>query len=254
MFGLLIGHAGSINVGGRPEGRRMDHCRGGGREGEGPVPASAGQQRHIGMRGDDLHDDIEIGLAIAAFQRLQLCADMGAVERPGRVELGLQPGARGRHAERLATVGDVFPVQVNVRVTGQRAVGAVEHVIQRIQARSEVPVFVGHEDTVDLGVEAGDVVDRASFQGQGQAMHGSADGVERGARIDAEKAGHAGRGSVDSAWTLSVAFLAQELDSQKTPPRTCVRRLNARRALTLRGHDFTAHCSRGADTHPMSCE
>lgn len=34
VFGLLFGHAGSINVGGGPEGHQNDHCRGGGGEGE----------------------------------------------------------------------------------------------------------------------------------------------------------------------------------------------------------------------------
>lgn len=124
-----------------------------------------------GMGGEYLHDDVEIGLADAAFQRVQLGGDSCGIEHAGARLFFLQPGTGGRHPERGAAVCDVRPVHRGGCVPGQCAIAAVEQVIQRIQAGAEFPVLVGHEHAIDLGIEAGDVVDGASVQHQGGAGH-----------------------------------------------------------------------------------
>lgn len=98
MFGLLFGHAGSINVGGGPEGHQNDHCRGGGGEGEARAGCPCAEHRghpeqrrcrsvrgqpHVGMRGEDVHHDVEVGLADAARQCVELGIEDLQVEGAG---------------------------------------------------------------------------------------------------------------------------------------------------------------------------
>lgn len=60
-------------------------------------------------------------------------------------------------------MGDIAPDQRGLRLAGQRAIAAMQQIVQSIQARSELPVLAGHEHAVDLRVQAGDVIDGAAF-------------------------------------------------------------------------------------------
>ncbi len=113
-----------------------------------------------------LHDDLEVGLALAPLQRLQLAGNGLRIEAPWCVELGLQPAAGGIRAQGRSAVRDVAPDDPGLAMPGQRAIATMQQIVQRIQARSKLPVLAGHEYAVDLRIQAGDIVYGGAFDVQ----------------------------------------------------------------------------------------
>lgn len=133
----------------------------------GTATGSGRDQGDLPVPAEDLHDDLEVGRTFAPLQRVQLAGNGLRIEAARCVQLGLQPLAGGLHAQSRAAVGDIAPDQCGLRMAGQRAIAAMQQVIQRIQARPELPVLAGHEHAVDLRVQASNVIDGGSFDLQG---------------------------------------------------------------------------------------
>ena len=124
---------------------------------------SGRDQGDLPVAGEDLHHDLEVGLALAPLQGVQLAGNGLRVEAGGRLQFGLQPATGGIGAQGAAAVRDATPDHRGLGVAVQHAICAMQQVIQCVQARSELPLLAGHEHAVDLRVQAGDVMDGAAF-------------------------------------------------------------------------------------------
>ena len=105
------------------------------------------------MIGDDVEDDIEIGLSDATFEVVQLPANRVGIE-----DLGLAPLLAEQSMPRLDTEGtparlDVAPHDLDRSIARHRAILAVEHDVECIEALTDRPCLVVHEDPVDLVIE-----------------------------------------------------------------------------------------------------
>ncbi len=112
---------------------------------------------------EDLHYDLEVGLAQASLQGVQLERNGPRIEGARGFQLGLEPLTCGSSSQCGAAVLDITPDHRGPVVAGQHPIAAMQQVIQGVQAWPELPVLAGHEHAVDLRVQAGDVIDGGAF-------------------------------------------------------------------------------------------
>lgn len=127
-------------------------------------------QRDVGVIGNDLLDDVEEGRPFPPFQRIQIGADALNIEAFGLVELRLIPAARGIAAQILPVALHLPPDQHHRGITLQRSVTAIKHIIQRIEAVAQLPIFTGHEDPVYFYIEGCNVTDMRPFDDDAGAV------------------------------------------------------------------------------------
>lgn len=123
-------------------------------------------QREAEMAGDDLTDLLKVRRAFASLQIMQRSQPVLMVEGVRAGQFVEVVGARCGVSELCAAVLGIQPAQPDGRIALRCTISAIEHVIQGIEAGTEFPVFLRHEDAIDFSIEIRDVVDAGAVDCQ----------------------------------------------------------------------------------------
>lgn len=115
-------------------------------------------KREAGMVSDDLTDLLKVRRAFASLQITQRSQPVLAVEGVRSGQFIEVVGTCGGDIESGAAVLGIQPAQPHWRIALRCAISSVEHVVQRIEADAQFPVFLRHENAIDLSVEIRDAI------------------------------------------------------------------------------------------------